>query len=100
MCRKCALYVFPTFAKFCYMPVIAGRDCSAEVAADAPVCPQCVAPRPARREWHGEGFEWKSRRTWMGWPLVHIAFGKGSDGRPRVARGVIAIGQRAIGGLA
>ena len=76
------------------------RDCAEPVSADAPVCPHCGAPRPAVREWHGEGYEWKSRFLWMGSPFVHIAFGNGADGRPRVARGVIAIGQRAVGGLA
>ena len=73
------------------------RDCSEPVDSDAPVCPHCGASRPAVR---GEGYEWKSRLLWMGFPVVHVAFGRGSDGRPRTARGVVAIGQRAVGGVA
>ncbi|HXX94064.1 MAG TPA: serine/threonine-protein kinase, partial [Planctomycetota bacterium] len=46
------------------------------------------------------GFEWKSRTTILGWPLVHIAFGQNERGMPVMARGVIAIGNSAIGGLA
>ena len=76
------------------------RDCAVPVRIDTAVCPHCGAPQPALREWHGAGFEWKSRGVWMGAPLVHIAFGNGCDGRPRTARGLIAIGQRAIGGVA
>lgn len=47
------------------------------------------------------GYEYRSRTTWLGMPLVHIA--RGLDprtGRVRVARGVIAIGNVAIGLLA
>jgi hypothetical protein len=82
------------------METVPCRDCAADVSADAIVCPQCGAPRPAVRDWQGEGYEWKSAATWMGSPLVHIAFGNDHTGRPRVARGVVAIGLRAVGGLA
>ncbi len=76
------------------------RECAHEVSADALTCPNCGAPRPARKDWNGEGFEWKSQRSWRGSPLVHIAFGIDRSGQLRTARGVIAIGQRAVGGLA
>jgi hypothetical protein len=76
------------------------RECSAPVDPRLAVCPQCGAPRPAQREWVGEGYEWKSAAQWMGGPIVHVAFGNGRDGRPRTARGIIAIGQRAGGGVA
>jgi len=76
------------------------RECRGEVLGDAVTCPHCGAPRPAQAEWNGEGFEYRSRRTFGGWPLVHVAFGIGRDGRIRTARGVIAIGQRAVGFLA
>jgi hypothetical protein len=33
----------------------------------------------------------------LGYPLIHVAFGKDARGRRRVAKGVIAIGQFAIG---
>jgi len=35
----------------------------------------------------------------FGYPFVHIAFGRDARGRLRVAKGVIAIGQFAIGGI-
>jgi hypothetical protein len=76
------------------------RDCAAEVSRDAVTCPHCGAPRPARREWSGEGYEWKSQKCIGEWPLIHIAFGIGLDGKVRTARGVVAVGQRAIGGIA
>ncbi len=82
------------------MTPIACRQCAAPVDPRLAVCPHCNAPRPAQREWVGEGYEWRSEFAWMGSPLVHIAFGNGRDGRPRTARGVIAIGQRAVGGVA
>ena len=82
------------------MPLTPCRQCAEPVDAELAVCPHCHAPRPAVREWHGEGFEWRSQTQWLGVPAVHVAFGNGADGRPRVARGVIAVGQRAVGGVA
>jgi hypothetical protein len=76
------------------------RDCAIPVSLDAVTCPQCGAPRPALSEWNGEGYEWKSTATVAGWPLVHIAFGIDRAGKVRTARGIVAIGQRAIGGIA
>ncbi len=76
------------------------RDCSTPVSLDAFTCPQCGAPRPALREWNGAGYEWKSAATFAGLPLVHVAFGIDRAGKVRTARGVIAIGQRAVGGFA
>lgn len=76
------------------------RQCRQEVSGDPVTCPHCGAPRPARAEWRGEGFEYKSARSFGAWPLVHVAFGIDRDGRIRTARGVIAIGQRAVGGVA
>ncbi len=43
------------------------------------------------------GFEYKTPLTIYGWPLVHIAFGRDENGRFRIAKGVIAIGQFGIG---
>jgi hypothetical protein len=45
----------------------------------------------------GPGFDWKSNVSFLGYPLIHIAFGKDAQGKLRVARGIIAIGQFAIG---
>lgn len=82
------------------MPLAPCRQCAEPVDARLAVCPHCNAPRPGQAEWHGEGYEWRTRMLWMGSPVVHIAFGNGADGRPRVARGLFAIGQRAVGGVA
>ena len=76
------------------------RACGAVVERTALTCPHCQAPRPAQSTFHGEGREWKTAATWLGAPLVHVAFGMDATGRPRVARGVIALGQRAVGGVA
>ena len=47
------------------------------------------------------GRDYRSRRTFMGLPLFHVATGiDPATGRPRVAKGVIAIGARAVGVLA
>jgi hypothetical protein len=51
--------------------------------------------------WSGYGFEYKTTATVAGWPLVHICSGFDPVTlRPRVARGVIAIGNIAVGGVA
>ncbi len=76
------------------------RECRVEVRSDAAKCDRCGAPRPAEIDCRGAGFEWKSRGTWMGYPLVHVAFGCDAKGRARTARGVVAVGQRAIGFIA
>jgi len=73
------------------------RECQKEVSTEAKACPHCGAPRPSDREWHGTGYEWKSARSYWGYPLVHIAYGKDPRGRRRVAKGIIAIGQYGIG---
>lgn len=50
---------------------------------------------------YGWNYEYKSEAEFLGWPLVHIAQGINPEtGAPRVARGLIAIGNIAIGGLA
>jgi hypothetical protein len=43
-------------------------------------------------------YEYRSRQTIFGWPLIHIVFSRDPAGRRmRLARGVIAIGDMAIG---
>lgn len=79
----------------------------------APRCPECAAPLPAalgrfdekeaRRAVHG--YHSRSSATLFGWPLVSIALGPdpergGEGGRRGMARGIIAIGDGAIGGVA
>lgn len=47
------------------------------------------------------GHEFRTKATLFGLPLVHIATGVDPrTGRPRVAKGIIAIGDRAVGGVA
>ena len=48
-----------------------------------------------------QGYEYKSKRTLCGLPLIHVATGIDlQTGRSRVAKGIIAIGGRALGVLA
>jgi len=49
----------------------------------------------------GWNYEYKSDTELFGWPLIHIAQGINPEtGMPRIAKGVIAIGNIAVGGLA
>jgi len=50
------------------------RDCQSKVSEDAFACPQCGAPYPAREEWDGWGFEYKSSVAILGLALLHISF--------------------------
>ena len=45
------------------------------------------------------GREWQSEMTLLGLPLVHIVSGRKSDGKQLKAKGIVAIGQFATGGL-
>lgn len=71
------------------------RECETHVSTQALSCPHCGAPRPTR--YGGSGFEWRTKTEIAGYPLVHVAFGRTPEGRLRVARGIVAIGQFAIG---
>jgi len=73
------------------------RSCRQTVRADLKRCPYCGVPFPARGQVPSSGFEWKTETEFFGYPLVHVAFGRDHEGRLRVAKGVIAIGQYAIG---
>ena len=52
------------------------------------------SPIPPRK-----GFEWRTRASILGFPLICIAFGRDPNGRLRIARGLLAIGQFAYGGI-
>lgn len=70
------------------------RDC---VGRETPrlVCRTCLEQRAVL------GFEYRSRASVGGWPLVHICAGVDAvTMRPKVAKGVIAIGNIAVGGVA
>jgi hypothetical protein len=82
------------------MQIVPCRQCQAPVDAEWPTCPACGAIQPGLAEIEPKGYEWESKGQWMGLPLVHIAFGYDSKGHARTARGIVAIGQRAVGGVA
>jgi hypothetical protein len=73
------------------------RDCQHEVSEQAMACPHCGAPFPAREKWDGWGFEWKSKATFLGLPLLHISFKFRPNRVPVPAKGIVAIGQFACG---
>lgn len=73
------------------------RECRKEISTEAQQCPHCGAPNPALSVFKGTGYEWKSRQTIYGIPLVHVAYGRDAQRRVRVAKGIIAIGQFGIG---
>jgi hypothetical protein len=64
------------------------QDTSKEQQSDPPA----ASPRG--------GFEWKSRTSLFGIPLIHVVFGSDTEGRTRVAKGFIAVGQIAVGAIA
>ena len=73
------------------------RECQHQISEEAWACPQCGAPYPARESWDGWGYEYKSKLSLAGLPLVHISFKYRPNRRPVVARGIIAIGQFGCG---
>jgi hypothetical protein len=73
------------------------RECKREISEQAMACPQCGAPFPAKDKWDGWGFEYKSKTTLYGLPLLHISFKYKPTRRPVPAKGIIAIGQFAFG---
>ncbi len=77
------------------MAVIQCKKCGREVSDEMQFCPYCGVASPAIRM--GTGFEWKSKISFYGYPLIHIAIGRDENGKIRVAKGIIAIGQFGIG---
>jgi hypothetical protein len=80
--------------------------CHECVARDTPrlVCRECDA-RVLRYGYsgslYGYTFEYKSSATIGGWPLIHVASGLDPVTlRPRIAKGIVAIGNIAVGVLA
>ncbi len=73
------------------------RECKHQISEQAFACPQCGAPFPARDSWDGFGYEYKSKTTIAGLPLVHISFKYRPNRIPVPAVGVIAVGQFACG---
>ncbi len=79
------------------MSLIKCRECDELISSEANSCPKCGAPKPSLRVWKGTGVDWKTRIAIFGIPLIHVAFGRYPNGKLRVAKGVLAIGQFAIG---
>jgi len=73
------------------------RECQHEISDNPNVCPNCGASRPANEKWNERGFDYKSKTTIMGIPLLHISFKYGPFWRPLPAKGIISIGQVGIG---
>ena len=77
--------------------------CAEEIQTEAIKCRHCgefLDGRPTASVM-GIGYEYRSKAEIAGWPLVHVAQGVDpTTGRPRIARGVIAIGNVAIGAVA
>ena len=73
------------------------RECRHEVSEQAITCPGCGAQFPAKDKWDGWGFEYKTKSTYLGIPLLHISFKFRPNRVPVPAKGVIAIGQFAYG---
>lgn len=73
------------------------RECRQQVSVQAFACPHCGAPYPARERRDGWGYEYKSRTTIAGLPLLHVSFKYRPNYRPVPARGIIAIGQFGMG---
>lgn len=73
------------------------RSCGRPVQQENRFCPYCGARHPASADWKGTGFEWKSKTLIFGYPLVHVAFGRDENGKIRVAKGCLAVGQFGIG---
>jgi len=72
-------------------------ECQHDVSEQALACPHCGAPYPAKEKWDGWGFEYKSKTTIMGLPLLHISFKHRPNKMPVPAKGIISIGQFGIG---
>jgi len=68
--------------------------CGREFVLESPPPPP-TGGVPARRY---RGFQWRTEAEILGWPVIHVAFGKDSvTGKVLVARGWIAIGQFGVG---
>ena len=73
------------------------RECQHKVNEHAFACPNCGAPYPAKETWDGWGYEYKTKSTVWGIPVLHISFKFRPNKMPVPAKGFIAIGQFGIG---
>lgn len=88
------------------MALINCPECGRPVSDKARVCPVCGYPLqpglgPDRSGPGGiYGYEYKSKTTVLGMPLVHIVYGPAYGGGFKPAKGFVAIGNIAIGVIA
>jgi hypothetical protein len=82
-------------------------ECGRSVSDKAQACPGCGYPfkpsaalPPGAPAWLYGAYEYKSKATIFGMPLVHIVSGMAPGGRLKPAKGFIAIGNIAIGIIA
>ncbi|NQT20521.1 MAG: hypothetical protein HQ592_12500 [Planctomycetes bacterium] len=79
------------------MALVNCQECGKEISEKALMCPHCGFAGGGRLF----GYEYRSQTELFGLPLVHVAFGYNfMTGRPRVAKGIIAIGNIALGVVA
>ena len=89
------------------MALVRCPECQREVSDKAAACPACgypirdggsapSGPLPFRAPF----FEYKSKRTVFGLPLIHVVYGPAWAGGLRPAKGFIAIGNIAFGVIA
>ena len=73
------------------------RDCGRDMPDEALVCPRCGSEERREESREGLGFEYRSRATLLGLPLVHVSFRFGRGMRPLPAKGIVAVGHFACG---
>ena len=81
------------------MSLISCPECDKEISDKALACPNCGYPVREGLI----GFEYRSKTKLFGLPLVHIVNRRNFssfEGKPRIAKGIIAIGPIAVGGFA
>jgi len=81
------------------MALVECPECGKEISNKAFMCPHCGFMMGGRLF----GYEYRSRIEFFRLPLVHIVLGNTINaltGRPRVAKGIIAIGNVAVGMVA
>ena len=88
------------------MSLVPCPACNNPLSAQATTCPKCGHPisrsqGPIVISHFGYGFNYRSKLSLFGLPLIHIASGFDPETRQkRIAKGIIAIGDIAVGGLA
>jgi len=77
------------------MPLSNCPECKKQISTTATSCPSCGYVFKKYR-----GFSWQTKQRMFGFPLVHVAFGRDQKtGKLLVAKGIIAVGQFAIGAI-